>query len=648
MEMQQQGSNNFSLTQMSQALLAIGCLMSPTVWADASASEVMVVTASQTEHPELTAPASVSFIDSEALSKMAVTDLSEAISRLPGINVNPAATYGRNEIKIRGLDADYTLLLINGRRINSRDALTSAYGNDFDLSSVPLAAIERIEVIRGPMSSLYGADALGGVVNVILKQPSETTQASVSYLYDNPTEGEGGDSQKASVYASGSIIPDLLAANIIVETNQRDAWRTDLSINPDTDVLEERDELNIYSSLKWTINAQQDVDVELIHSQDDRDADWNNWGRAVTNVQELERTNIAVTHNGAWAAFDSRVRVSIEDVDLMDDSELNVAVGHVTQQNSNADLQLSGYLGEHLLTGGVEYSSTELENNLTLAGGPVDYSRSAVYLQDEFAIGDLNFTLGGRFDDHEVYGGEFSPRAYAVYSLSDNWIVKGGVGKAFKAPSLNQYSDAYAVLACRGACYVVGNPDLKAETATTYELSTSYQAEGWGGSVTLFNNAIEDMIQAERWDRVATELSYFNVDEAQVKGAELITWVNLGDAVQLSANYLYSDAVDKTSDSELTLTPAHSANVQLNWQLLDNLSTNVAYKYTGTQYVRVDEKSAAFGLVDLGVQYQALQGLTVKLGVSNLLDEERDEVATKYDYILKSRSVYAGLTYDFL
>ncbi|WP_337247184.1 TonB-dependent receptor domain-containing protein [Photobacterium halotolerans] len=635
------------LTRLNRALCVVGMVSSFTAMAEVANKEVMVVTASQTEHPELTAPASVSSITREELDNLVVNDVAEAIKKLPGININPGTSYGRNEIKIRGLGADYTLLLINGRRINSRDGLLSAYGNDFDLSSIPMSAVERIEVIRGPMSSLYGADALGGVVNVILRKPTEETQGSVGYQFDGITEGSGGDTNKLNAYVSGALIPDTLLGNLIVEKSDRDAWRTDKSVNPDTDVLEERDELNLYSNLKWLVNEQQDIDLDLIYSKDDRDADWNNWGTAANNVQEMERYNIALTHYGYWANFDSRLRYNLDMSELRDDSELNGAVGNIDQTNNTVDGQLSGYLGDHLLTGGAEYRDTKLKNNLTLNTDSVNYSQAAVYLQDEFSLGNLALTLSGRYDDHEVYGGEFSPRAYAVYKISDSWVVKGGVGKAFKAPSLNQYSDSYSVLACRGACSVVGNPDLKAETSLSYELGTSYEADRWGAGLTLFQNDIDDMIQAENWDRVSTELSYFNVAEAEVKGVETMAWVDITDTVSLSANYMYTSAEDKDTKKDLILSPNHTANVQLDWQALENLYAYTSYQYTGSQYVRSGQKLSAYGTMDLGARYEAIQNLNLKLGVTNLTNEERDEAATKLDYILKARSVYAGVSYDF-
>lgn len=165
----------------------------------------ITVTATQTEHDQKSAPASISIITQEDLAKRPVYDLADALQQSAGIHINSSSAYGRKEIKIRGLDADYTLILVNGRRINSRDALTSNYSNDFDLSSIPLAAVERIEVVRGPMSSLYGADALGGVVNIILKKPSDQLEAAAKYSYELPTEGDDGAVHKASAYIGGEL-----------------------------------------------------------------------------------------------------------------------------------------------------------------------------------------------------------------------------------------------------------------------------------------------------------------------------------------------------------------------------------------------------------------------------------------------------------
>lgn len=473
---------------------------------DAPEMERMVITATQTQHSELSAPASVSVINRSELEALVIDDLASAVRYLQGVNISEGTPYGRNEISLRGLDSDYTLILINGRRVNSREALTSNYGNDFDLSSIPMSAIERIELVRGPMSSLYGSEALGGVVNVILRQPTESWQTSIGVQYDTPTSGEGGDSTKYNFYSSGALIKDKLLANLIVDSNKRDAWRSDLK--PAIDALEDRDEISALANLQWLIDTQQDLQFDISYANDERESDWNNYGTILTNNQQAERISSGLTHNGRWDWGDTRLRYYYENVEVTDNSALIAQIGHITQTNHNLDGQTTVLLGEHMLTGGAEYRWTKLENSRNILGdGTLDDSQAALYLQDEFSLGELSLTLGGRVDHHDVYGTEFSPRLYLVYPLSSEWVVKGGGGKAFKAPNMSQSQADYIIPACRGACSVAGNGDLQPETSVNYELSTQYQADDFGGSVTYFHNDVENKIITETWDRTLARYS---------------------------------------------------------------------------------------------------------------------------------------------
>ncbi len=207
------------------------------------------------------------------------------------------------------------------------------------------------------------------------------------------------------------------------------------------------------------------------------DSYFNNVPRAPTapatphNVQNLDRLSLGLTHNGRWEHFDSRARYYFEQTDLMDDSQLNGGAADIAQTNNTVDGQISGYLGDHLLTSGAELRKTELEHSRNIANGSVDATQSAVYLQDEFGFGDLALTLSGRLDRPRDLWLRVQPRAYALYTLTDEWVIKGGAGKAFKAPTLAQSSEGFSTTACRGACQVIGNPDLKPETAS--QLSSS-------------------------------------------------------------------------------------------------------------------------------------------------------------------------------
>ena len=651
----------FPLNPLQTSLIGLGLLAMPALaqTEPAKANETIVVTATQTKHTEFTAPASVSVVSRADLDKMNVNNIGDALKHVPGVNIVATNPTGRNEIKIRGMGGDYTLLLINGKRVNARETLGSAYGNDFDLSSIPMAAIERIEVIRGPVSSLYGADALGGVVNVILRQAKEQTEAAVGYTRTMPTKGQGGDANQGSAFVSGALIDNKLLGSVVVEGYQRDNWKSEQSNNPDADALEKREVVNVLSSLKWLVSDNQDIDFDLGYNQNDMDSYFNNVPRAPTapatphNVQELDRLSLGLTHNGRWQHFDSRVRYYFEQTDLMDDSQLNGGASDVTQTNHTVDGQVSGYLGDHLLTSGAEFRDTELEHSRNITNGSVSASQSAIYLQDEFGFGDLALTLSGRLDHHETYGNEFSPRAYALYTLTDEWVLKGGIGKAFKAPTLAQSSEGFSTTACRGACQVIGNPDLKPETAVSYELGTAYEADRFGAGVTGFHNEIEDLIQSDQWGPGyrPSVMTYLNVKKARIKGLELTGWFDVLDNVKLAGNWTLLDSEDRSTGDDLAKTPDHTGNLSLDWQASDVVSANLAWQYVGSQIIKVPArnaqafKSESYQTLDLNTNWTVTQALDFKLGITNLTNTQRDQVATDADFILEGRSVYAGVEY---
>lgn len=157
------------------------CMSAVTLaWPVAAATddgETMVVTASAIEQNLKDAPASISVITQQDLQRRPVQNLKDVLKEVPGVQLTNEGD-NRKGVSIRGLDSSYTLILIDGKRVNSRNAVFRH--NDFDLNWIPVDAIERIEVVRGPMSSLYGSDALGGVVNIITKKIGQKWHGSVT------------------------------------------------------------------------------------------------------------------------------------------------------------------------------------------------------------------------------------------------------------------------------------------------------------------------------------------------------------------------------------------------------------------------------------------------------------------------------------
>ena len=176
----------------------------------AESGDTMVVTASATEQNLKDAPASISVITQEDLQRKPVQNLKDVLRDVPGVQLTSEGD-NRKGVSIRGLDSSYTLILIDGKRVNSRNAVFRH--NDFDLNWVPVDAIERIEVVRGPMSSLYGSDALGGVVNIITKKIGQKWTGTLSADSTIQEHRDRGDTYDGQFYTSGPLVDGLLGLN---------------------------------------------------------------------------------------------------------------------------------------------------------------------------------------------------------------------------------------------------------------------------------------------------------------------------------------------------------------------------------------------------------------------------------------------------
>ncbi|MCW0470872.1 TonB-dependent receptor plug domain-containing protein [Vibrio chagasii] len=185
----------------------------------------MVVTATRTEMALKQAPASMSVItaqdieDSPRVLPWQTSLLNQRVLSLILI----ARVLARQMISIRGMDSDYTLIMVNGRRLVQQVPLYR--GNDFDLSTIPTESIERVEIIRGPMSALYGSDGMGGTINIITKAPVNEWSSTLSMDTSSPMDGNGGQEQSVGLTTSGALIEDELFARFSINQTSRDAWQ---------------------------------------------------------------------------------------------------------------------------------------------------------------------------------------------------------------------------------------------------------------------------------------------------------------------------------------------------------------------------------------------------------------------------------------
>jgi outer membrane receptor for ferrienterochelin and colicins len=620
---------------------------------NATQLEPVVITATSGERFLKDAPASVTVVTGEELRERPVRDLAEAIEGTPGIQLTGIGL-GRRGISIRGMLPEQTLVLVDGMRVtNSASAIAHS---DFELGWVPAEAIERIEVVRGPMSSLYGSEALGGVVNIITRRATDEWHGSFSTFGLIAEHGLGGNGYSFSGYAGGPIIPGVLGLNVWGQFQ----GRTELA-SPDNvrvSSLGEEKAFTGNATLTWTPDAQQRIDLSYGAGYETR---WSNLQGAgpfptyYRSDDDIWRQHVSLSHEGAWDWGTSRVRIYSAMLDRENErSDGAPPSGPHKFIDTVGDGQISfSPLANHKFTIGGEVRQERLKDPTVNDAGRADQMHYAGFIQDEIYLGDeWELVLGSRFDHHETFGWHTSPRAYLLYHLNDALTFKGGVGAGFKAPTLKQLSPEYEARAGGGRFTVIGNPDLEPETNLSFEAGFEYQQGIWSARAMAFQNDVENLIQAVCVVRCTgapgATWTYENVDEARIRGVEVGGGVDLPWNMRLDANYTYLDPIDKTTGERLPDRSNHSANATFAWSPIENLMTSLRVNNVGPQKTTTaSSKQPAYTLVSAYANYDFNEHTTLQLGIENITDVRLADGNGAYAFADEGRRYFLGLKAKF-
>ncbi|EOE0523591.1 catecholate siderophore receptor CirA [Providencia stuartii] len=644
------------------AISVIAAITAAPVFADDKADSMVVTASSVSKESVVDAPATVTVITQEEIQRRPSQNLVDILREVPGLQFTNEGD-NRKGISIRGLGSGYNLILVDGKRINSRNAVFRH--NDYDLSWIPTVAIERIEVIRGPMSSLYGADALGGVINIITKKESNDWHGSISLDSTIQEDRDRGDTNKAGFFVTGPLIKDKLDVKVYGSLAHRNKDR----VEPVQVGRSSMGGIEGYTSrdgnvdFKWTPAENQTVDLGYGLSRQDRDSE-------SLGDTRLERETFNVGHKGMWENATTNLRFYGENIE-------NYTTTKIKSESKIVDGKVIIPLFDHadMLTLGAEYKNEKLKDSENIKNsGSTEKKQFALFAENEWYITDpLILTTGLRMDHHEDFGEHYSPRVYLVYNATEEVTVKGGWSSAFKAPSLLDLSPDWQTASCRGGCSIVGSPDLDPETANTVELGFYYTGhegvlEGVSGSVTVYQNDLKDMININRtsdasiapsypnfvgWttnskgERVPV-FKYYNVDKARIRGLETevrIPFIN--KQFDLNVNYSYTDARDRTNDKPLNNKPLNTFNTTLNWYPTDITSVYISANYQGKTraLTSTDKTQGGYTQWDLGGSYKLTSNIKLRAGVLNLFDKKQD--LEDYGYNEEGRRYFLSGEYSF-
>lgn len=613
----------------------------------------VVVTATTTEKSLSDAPASIAVMDGDALRQRPMNDIGEAIRNLPGISLESVGL-GNTGVSIRGMSAEHTLYLIDGQRISS--SVTGIAHSNYELNWLPPEAIERIEVVRGPMSSLYGSEALGGVVNMITRKATDTWHGSVTTYGVFNTHDDGGNHYKTGVYLGGPLINDVLGINLWGQVNQRTA--TQDAVKPVLTALDSQHSVNGNVALAFTPTRQQRIDLSYGEGKEVRSGVRGGSANTVyTSDDDITRRRLSLSHTGHWDWADTQLRVyrsTLSRINTRSDGGSLSGPNYFTDTVVDGKVSLLPWHGNTLTTG-IEARRETLEDPTVNRAGKSTLDHYAVYLQDDIAVSQrFNLVLGNRFDQHEQFGWAVSPRAYGLYHFTDALTLKAGVGKGFKAPTLKQLSPQYeswAAIGGRGIIY--GNPDLQPETNTSYEIGLEYAAGATSARVMLFQSNVRNLIETQRMATCSVPrkicLNYRNIGQVGMQGVELGGGVALSRQWRIDANYMYLDARDKSTDTLLADRSRHSASAQLAWFVGDQLTTTAKLEYIGAQYrSAILADRPGYTLMSLYLDYDINKHISVNTGIENISDKRlANDDASVYARADEGRRYFVSVTAKF-
>ena len=578
----------------------------------------VIVSATRSEINTAEAPGSVTVVSRKEIEKKGGQNIVDLIRGTTGVNLRGIGTGGRKAISLRGMESKHTLVLIDGKRIpSSNDSLGP--NTDYQYDWVASDNIERIEIVRGPMSVLYGADALGGVINIITRKTDKKTHASLKLKGINASGDAGGNGHSAEFNLSGS-----LASNIQARINTQESRRGSLESKLKTgqSALEGKKKQQVSLGLDWQPADNHNIKFDVTQGQEDRWYDTASVSRrtGVTTLYQsqydIDREQVSLGWKGSIGKFDTALRAYQTKIDVSNKATNGIKA---TSPQNLKDTILDGNIRfpvgqKQFITTGFEHRTEKLEH-INLKNGKDEVSLKSFYLQDEIDLNDdLLLTLGARLDDHEVFGDELSPRASIVWNATEKLTLKGSYGHGFKAPTIKQSSSDY--IFSLGVIKVTGNPDLKPETSNALELGSNYSTGRFSIDTAIFDNKVKNLIELTG---PITDRTYNNISEARLKGAEISTKYDLRKGLALNTSYQYLDAKDGDGN-RLKHRPRHTLASGITWDK-NSWQFSLNAEYLSGQIIEHNNISTdvpGYALWNAGARKHINKHLDLALRIDNL------------------------------
>jgi len=608
------------------------------------AMEEILVSGSLTPVSLLKSANAVTVIDRQTLKNRAASTLSEIMRDVPGFSVSQVGVLGsQTQIRVRGSEANHLLVTIDGVEAND-----PSQSDEFSWGTMSAADIERIEIIRGPQSSIRGSDAVAGVVNIITRRADRSgfgVHADVGSWSTRNTGFNAGYQRDGFNFRLGANHVKSDGANIARQGQEDDGYKN-TTFNLTTG-LKMSDQFNMLLAARQSDGTNQfdaDADFDGIVEDQDRQSDFKN------TTLRLEGNYSSA--DGNWQHKVAISRAKNDNTAFADGVMGNRTASTKDQYQFIGNMILAG--GDQTLSLLAEREEEDWMQRGEISWGIYDPNQDRERDTDSLAIEyrtflteTLTLAASGRYDDNSEFDSAKTYRVEAVYQWSDQTRLRSVFGTAVKNPTFTERYGFYTNF--------IGNPDLVPEESQSWEIGIDQTLKGsdFTVSLTVFEADLTNEIDGFVYDPATFAYTSDNMtSDSERNGVEISAMGNITDSLGLTAAYTYTDSSDADGTREVRR-PRHTASANLAWQVRSNLQLNTNIQFTGdqtdvyfppfpqpSQVVVMDSHT----LVNLTLNYQASKDLDLYLKVENALDEEYEEV---FGYQTLGRGTTVGMRYDF-
>ena len=618
----------------------------PSLAADSEQLQEILVSASLLPIARSRSASAVSVIDREQLKNRLALDVSDLLRDVPGMSVSRSGVMGsQTQVRMRGAEANHVLVLIDGIEAND-----PSLGDETSWASLSAADVQRIEVLRGPQSALYGSDAMAGVISI---ETTRASQGSTAQLFSEAGSFSTHRSGVAVGHAARDYNIRLSAShletdgdNIARSGDEKDGYRNT--------TINFTGALDLSRQLKASLTARDHQSRNQFDADDDYDG----------LVEDRDRsTDADSTMLGLALSYKSvdnlwRHRLALSEVDF-DNHNFNAGASDGTNASTKTRYQYVGSRVWDNLQQQLSFLAEAEREDYRQAGGYAYGSDADTVVErktESFALEyrldpseQLTLGISGRHDGNDRFDDADTYRLEALYRLSERTQLRSTYATAIKNPTFTELFGIFSGFA--------GNPELQPESSKSWSLGVDHSAMGGDLSVSLnfYTARLEDEIKTVYAPDYSSSAENFS-GESQRDGIELASRMALTPELVLTAAYTYTDATETDSASaevkELRR-PKHTASLNVAWRALPNLLINTNAQYNGSQAdlyfppwptPMETVTMEAYTLVAVHANYSATRQLDIYLKVDNLLDEDYEDV---FGYQTLGLGARVGARYNF-